>query len=124
MTNTMQHYDIARLVHAVVREYNIVHGVPGDNFVWFDMDPDYRRSIEDAVLEEMRNPTKEPDESHKKWLKARSDDGWVYGPVKNQAKKEHPCMVPYEELPEVQQYKDILFVTMVALLTHAPFVER
>ena len=123
MSRTMEYYDIAEIVHATVRQYNIVHEVPGDNFEWDDMDESYRKSIEKAVQDEIKNPTTEPDESHKKWLKAREDDGWVYGPIKDQEKKQHPCMVPYEELPEVQQYKDILFVTMVALLKHAPAVD-
>ena len=123
MNEKMEYHDIAEIVHATVRQYNIVHEVPGDNFEWDDMDESYRESIEKAVKDEMETPTKEPDESHKKWLKAREDDGWVYGPLKDQEKKQHPCMVPFEELPEVQQYKDILFVTMVALLKQAPAVD-
>ena len=26
-------------------------------------------------------------------------DGWKYGPVKDPEKKEHPCFVPYDDLP-------------------------
>lgn len=60
----------------------------------------------------------EPDPawSHKLWLKEKNADGWVYGAVKNPAKKEHPCMVPFEDLPREQQLKDVLFSAVVKAL--------
>ena len=116
----MNYKDVARLVHTVVREYNVLHKVPGDNYSWYDMDPEYRKSIATAVRREMANPAKTPAASHEKWLKEREDGGWVYGPVKDQAKKEHPCMVPYDDLPEVQKFKDTIFAGMVSLLKDGP----
>jgi hypothetical protein len=50
-----------------------------------------------------------PSESHESWLAQKQEEGWVYGPVKDPEKKEHPCMVPYENLPAEQQLKDFLF---------------
>jgi hypothetical protein len=44
-------------------------------------------------------------------------DGWKYGPVKYPEKKEHPCMVPFAELPKEQQLKDALFRHIVPALT-------
>ena len=32
--------------------------------------------------------------------------GWRYGPERNDAKKEHPCLVPYEQLPESEKEYD------------------
>jgi len=51
--------------------------------------------------------------SHEAWLKEKVADGWKYGPVKDPAKKEHPCMVAYAELPKEQQQKDFLFAAIV-----------
>ena len=34
------------------------------------------------------------------------DEGWTYGPVRNDEKKETPCLVPYEELPEIEKAYD------------------
>jgi hypothetical protein len=51
------------------------------------------------------------------WLKEKIDNGWKYGPVKDQEKKEHPCCVPYEELPVQQKTKDFLFMTIVKELS-------
>jgi RyR domain len=50
-----------------------------------------------------------PSASHESWLKEKLDNGWKYGPTKNPETKEHPCCVPYEELPADQQTKDYLF---------------
>lgn len=50
-----------------------------------------------------------PGENHEKWLEAKRVAGWKYGPMKNAEKKEHPCFVPYEELPVEQRIKDYIF---------------
>jgi hypothetical protein len=39
--------------------------------------------------------------------------GWIYGPVKDPEKKEHPCIVPYDQLPIEQRTKDYLFKAIV-----------
>jgi len=46
-------------------------------------------------------------------LKEKEEAGWKYGEVKDPDKKEHPCFVSYEELPEQQKVKDALFVGVV-----------
>ena len=43
---------------------------------------------------------------HDTWAKGRMDDGWTYGPVRDDAKKHHPCIVPYNELPESEKEYD------------------
>ena len=43
---------------------------------------------------------------HEQWAKSRMDDGWLYGPERNDEKKLHPCLVPYEELPETEKEYD------------------
>lgn len=43
---------------------------------------------------------------HDTWAKGRMDDGWTYGPVRDDAKKRHPCLVPYNELPESEKEYD------------------
>jgi hypothetical protein len=58
-----------------------------------------------------------PSASHESWLKEKAATGWKYGPIKDAERKEHPCFVPYEELPADQQTKDYLFGA-VAKATH------
>ena len=60
-----------------------------------------------------------PEQSHESWLEEKKATGWKYGPVKDPEKKEHPCYVPYAELPPEQQYKDTLFLTTVRSMAKA-----
>ncbi len=51
--------------------------------------------------------------SHKSWMALKLEEGWRYGPVKDVEKKEHPCMVAYDDLPREQQSKDYIFRAVV-----------
>ena len=43
---------------------------------------------------------------HDIWARQRLDDGWTYGPERNDQKKKHPCLVPYDQLPESEKDYD------------------
>ena len=43
---------------------------------------------------------------HDVWAAGRIRDGWTYGAVRNDAKKQTPCLVPYSELPENEKEYD------------------
>lgn len=58
-------------------------------------------------------------EQHDAWRKSKLAAGWKFGPVKDSAKKEHPCLVAYEDLPGSQRYKDALFCAVVDALKPA-----
>lgn len=60
-----------------------------------------------------------PRESHQSWLNEKAATGWKYGPVKDPDKKEHPCFVPYDELPPAQKRKDHIYVTVVRAVADA-----
>jgi hypothetical protein len=44
--------------------------------------------------------------AHDIWAKQRIADGWVHGPERNDAKKQHPSLVPYSELSESEKQYD------------------
>jgi hypothetical protein len=44
--------------------------------------------------------------AHENWARQRMADGWRYGPRRDDAKKEHPSLVPYEQLPEEEKEYD------------------
>lgn len=43
---------------------------------------------------------------HDVWAAGRIAEGWTYGPVRDDEKKETPCLVPYSELPENEKEYD------------------
>lgn len=43
---------------------------------------------------------------HEVWAHGRKSQGWIYGSVRDDAKKQHPCLVPYEELDETEKEYD------------------
>ncbi len=44
--------------------------------------------------------------AHDIWAKQRMADGWQYGSQRNDANKEHPCLLPYASLPETEKVYD------------------
>ena len=44
--------------------------------------------------------------THEVWSEGRMKDGWKYGDVRDDEKKQHPCLVPYEELSESEKEYD------------------
>ena len=44
--------------------------------------------------------------NHDTWARNRMNDGWTFGPTRNDELKQHPCLVPYSELPENEKKYD------------------
>lgn len=43
---------------------------------------------------------------HDVWAATRIADGWKYGSTRDDARKLHPCLVPYDDLPESEKEYD------------------
>lgn len=43
---------------------------------------------------------------HEVWAETRISQGWTYGEQRDDGQKKHPCLVPYEELPEEEKEYD------------------
>ena len=43
---------------------------------------------------------------HEVWAQSRMEQGWTYGEERNDVLKTHPCLIPYEELPEEEKAYD------------------
>lgn len=43
---------------------------------------------------------------HEVWAAQRLSEGWTYGPERDDEAKRHPCLVPYDELPESEKEYD------------------
>lgn len=44
--------------------------------------------------------------SHENWAAQRLKDGWTYGAERDDERKQHPCLIPYEELEESEKKYD------------------
>lgn len=76
----------------------------------WDEAPDWQKdSAVAGVKFHIENPDAKDAASHDSWLAQKEADGWVYGDVKDEKAKTHPCIVPFEDLPLSQQSKDGLF---------------
>ncbi len=62
----------------------------------------------DVVLPEELNALAEEiaKNVHEVWSEGRMKDGWTYGEERNDVKKHHPCLVPYEDLTETEKVYD------------------
>ena len=43
---------------------------------------------------------------HEVWAETRIKQGWTYGEQRDDVQKKHPCLVPYEELPDSEKEYD------------------
>lgn len=44
--------------------------------------------------------------NHDHWARKRIEEGWRYGSTRNDIEKEHPDLVPYDQLPESEKDYD------------------
>jgi len=103
---------IAKTCHQVNKAY--CESIGDNSQPDWDDAPDWQKeSAINGVSFHLNHPDSKPSDSHDNWMKQKRNAGWVFGKVKDPEKKEHPCMIPYEELPKDQQTKDALFFSVV-----------
>lgn len=108
----MTYEQIAQVAHETNRVYCLTLGDYTQPI--FEDAPEWQRiSTINGVKFHIDTPNAGCSGSHENWLKEKYADGWKYGEVKDPEKKEHPCCVPYDELPPEQKIKDALFVGVV-----------
>lgn len=100
--------DIAKVAHELNKAYCESLG-DFSQPEWKDAPEWQKSSAVNGVAFHLENPDATPSASHESWLKQKTEEGWKYGPVKNPSIKEHPCFLPYEQLPAEQKAKDFIF---------------
>ena len=80
---------------------------------WEDAEQWQKDSAIKGVEFRINNPSAGKDAQHNAWMADKINDGWVFGEVKDANAKTHPCIVPFDQLPEFQQKKDALFCAIV-----------
>lgn len=60
-----------------------------------------------ALPEELKQLVEQMSKNvHEIWAESRINQGWTYGPERNDVLKTHPCLIPYEDLPEEEKDYD------------------
>lgn len=105
---------IARVAHDANRAYceAINDFVPEH---WHRIEDEDRHAKRQGVIRVLRGATAA--ELHKQWAEHKLLGGWRYGKEKDELQKLHPCLLPYEQLPAAQRYKDTLFASVVKALS-------
>lgn len=64
--------------------------------------------------------------AHDLWARQRLDDGWSYGSERDDQAKKHPCLVPYDALPDSEKQYDrkIVLGTLKAILAFGYRIQR
>lgn len=108
------HYDIniAQVCHEVNRTWCAING-DFSQPAWPDAPHWQKNSAINGVMFHVENPDAEASSSHENWMAEKLADGWTYGETKDPEAKTHPCLVPFDDLPHVQQVKDRLFRAVV-----------
>lgn len=86
---------------------------------WSDAEEWQRQSTISGVNFRLSNPDAKPGAQHEAWCSDKLAAGWKFGAVKDAGKKEHPCLVPFSQLPFDQQVKDHVFIAAVDSLKGA-----
>lgn len=103
---------IAELCHETNRHYCLLLGDCSQSS-WDEAPEWQQKSAIEGVRFHIENKDASCCDSHNEWLRCKLADGWKYGKVKDVEKREHPCCVPYEDLPLDQKIKDALFTSIV-----------
>lgn len=106
----------ARAAHEANRAYCLAIGDTSQP-AWEDAPEWQRSSAANGVMGVLDGNG--PEQSHESWLAEKAATGWKYGAVKDPALKEHPCFVPYADLPPEQKHKDAVYVAVVGAMARA-----
>ena len=104
--------NIAKVCHNANKAFCEVNNDPSQKD-WEQAEEWQRNSAIAGVKYRLENPTAPTSAQHDAWMADKVADGWAYGETKDAEKKTHPCIVPYDELPDFQKQKDALFVGIV-----------
>lgn len=98
-------YPIAQFVDAWNDSKNYLVIITQDDMKPYDPKP---IDLTDVVLTEDLNELREAiaENAHDVWAVERQAQGWTYGPQRDDAKKETPCMVAYSKLPDSEKKFD------------------
>lgn len=110
---------LARICHEANKVWCELNGDMSQK-PWCETSQEMKDSAISGVAFVRANPDAGDEAQHNSWMQERLAQGWVYGPEKDPEAKTHPCLVPFDELPHAQQFKDKLFRSIVLASLNNP----
>ena len=80
---------------------------------WNEREQEFREQFLNVIERQCGlQRSKSPEELHGSWMQAYFAMGWVYGEKYDRKNKIHPDLVPYNQLGQLEQDKDAVFVAL------------
>jgi hypothetical protein len=114
---------IARVCHEANRAYCAALGDLSKPS-WAEAPQWQRDSAASGVRFHLDNPTADGRQGHDKWMLDKLVGGWRHGPVRDDANKVHPSLLPYDSLPASERLKDDIFIAIVRGVAEARSADR
>ena len=108
--------DFVPILAAICHEVNAAYCKTLGDFSqppWANAPGWQKKSALEGVQAALGDPEWTPEKSHEQWMRQKEAEGWTYGLNKDAEAKTHPCMLPYDKLPQSQRVKDHLFLAVV-----------
>ena len=103
---------IARVCHEAMRAYRTALG-EDELPPWDEAEPWQVEATLAAVRFRMAHREAPPGVQHAQWMEEKRASGWRYGTVRDNARKLHPMMIPFNELPDSEKRKDVLIQKVI-----------
>ena len=107
-------------IAAMVNAANIALAGDANHTLWVDKSNWVKDGLINRVDFVLADPATTPAETHANWLAHKESNGWRYGIMCNEVTKEHPLMMPFDELDDENQLQNAVFIAIVNALS--PFL--
>ena len=106
---------IAYVAHDAVRAWARTNG-DFTHDLWSNCSAEHKTSMRTGVLARLEKPDESAEDNHNRWLEHKANDGWTYGPERDEAHKRSPAFVPWSDLPVDFRARNEIFMGIVKAL--------
>lgn len=116
LTGTITKDQIAQVAHEAIAEFIEILDSKAHVMPWHLVDETIKVSTLTGVELVLEDPNITAEEIHQRWVDYKRGRGWVHGTEIDLKLKQHPNLVPFDELTPLEQAKDRIFIGVVRAL--------